>query len=195
MKRQDAIAYFHGRLEKNPMDEDALHNLSVLYKSLGDMEQYERLARMTLLTKRGGPPHFNELGLALMERGKLDDARDQFEAAVALQPTYGPSHVNLSALYARRGAYKEAIAHGETALKCMPHDASVHRNLAKLLNAVGRTADALAHNKEALRLAPRDASIARQIALQSVSRNETSQAHKAYDNYRALMGQHYDLKL
>ncbi|KDO35294.1 hypothetical protein SPRG_00143 [Saprolegnia parasitica CBS 223.65] len=154
MKRDDAIAYFQGRLEKAPMDEDALHNLSVLYKSKGDTEQYERVARIALLTKRGGPAHYNELGLALMQAGKLDDAYDQLQNAVALQPSFGPAHINLSAVKAKRGHFKEAIRHCEDALKYLPNDPSVHRNMAKLLEAVGRTAESLTHNQAALRLAP-----------------------------------------
>ncbi|OQS05749.1 hypothetical protein THRCLA_02155 [Thraustotheca clavata] len=194
MKRHDAIAYFQERLTRCAMDEEALHNLSILYKSMGDMEQYQKFARLTLLTKRGGPAHFNEIGLALMTNGKFDLAYEQFQIAVEIQPSYGPSHLNMSALKARKGEYQTALEHCQQALNFMPNDPAVHRNMAKLLDSLGRTAESRKYNQYVLRLDPNDATTTKRVALQSISRNDTGQATAAYDRYRQLKGEHYDLR-
>ncbi|RHY06661.1 hypothetical protein DYB36_000389 [Aphanomyces astaci] len=173
----------------------ALHHLSVLYKASGDMEGYHRHARMALLTNKATHEHANELGLSLLAQGKLDQAFDQFRAAIAAAPTYGPSHLNMSVVQAKRGNLRESLAHCEDALKFMPGDASVLRNLGKLHEAMGRTQASLAYNKRAAVAAPRDADLARKIALQNVASGDIPRAHDAYAAHRRILGKKVDVKI
>lgn len=195
MKRQDAISYFHQKAEANPMDADAHHNLAVLYKSAGDHVLHARHSRIAVLTQHGGPKVANELALALMEQGKLDDARDKLEEVIACWPTFAYSYVNMSVLLARKGRYYEALPFCTSALKYAPQDPALHRNIAKVYESLGRTSDALVHYQRALALTPDDSALAKRIALLSLSRGQTSNSVAHYTHYRSLKGEHYDLKL
>ncbi|GAB9473174.1 Transmembrane and tpr repeat-containing protein 1 [Globisporangium polare] len=195
MKRQDAISFFQQKAEANPMDADAHHNLAVLYKSAGDHALHARHSRIASLTQRGGPKVANELALALMEQGKLDDAREKLEKVIACWPMFAYSYVNMSALLARKGRHHEALPFCVSALKYAPRDPALHRNIAKVYERLGRTSDALVHYQRALSLAPDDSALAKRIALLSLSRGQTSSSVAHYTHYRSLKGEHYDLKL
>lgn len=195
MKRLEAIAHFRQKTEDNPMDADAHHNLAVLYKSAGDMELYARHSRIALLTQHGGPKVWNEHALALMQQGKVDDARTKLLEVIAQWPTFAPAYTNIAALLARTGRYEDALPHCTAAIRHSPHDPALHRNIAKVYESLGRTSEALLHYQRALALAPDDSALARRIALLSLSRGRTDASVAHYRHHRALNGDHFDLKL
>lgn len=195
MLREDAIAYFRRKAEENPMDADAHHNLAVLFRAAGDHQLHARHARIAVLTQEGGPKVWNEMALALMEQGKLADARAKLQEVITFWPTFAYSYVNMSALLARGGKYDEALSFCFAALKYAPHDPALHRNAARVYEALGRTTEALAHYQRALTLAPTDSELVKRIALLSLSRGQTSSSIAHYSRHRSLDGVHYDLKL
>ncbi|GLE09973.1 hypothetical protein PINS_up021946 [Pythium insidiosum] len=195
MKRQEAIAYFQQKIDENPLDPEPHHHLAVLFRSMGDHEQHARHARIATLTKEGGPKVWNELGLALLDQGKWDDARQHFEQIIQHWPTFPWAHVNMSVLLARKGRYDEALPFCLKATALAPQEPSVHRNAAKVYESLGKTAEALVHYKLALGLVPDDAAVTQRIALLSLSRKQHADAVAYYDHFRRLTGQHFELKL
>ncbi|KAF1334280.1 Transmembrane and tpr repeat-containing protein 1, partial [Globisporangium splendens] len=195
MKRQEALAYFLEKTQTNPMDADAHHHLSVLYRSAGEHELHARHARIATLTQHGGPKVWNEMALALMEQGKLDEARAKLEETIAYWPAFAYAYVNMSVIFARNGRYTEALPYCHSALKYAPHDPALHRNIAKVYEQLGRTVDALTHYQRALALDPEDSELAKRIALLSLSQDQTTTSVTHYTHYRALKGDHFDLKL
>jgi tetratricopeptide (TPR) repeat protein len=73
--------------------------------------------------------HIN-LGVALYQLGRIDEARDQFAAAVQLDPLSGISRYNLGCVLEEQGHIEEAIEHLRRAARAMPGHADVHFNLA-----------------------------------------------------------------
>jgi tetratricopeptide (TPR) repeat protein len=73
--------------------------------------------------------HIN-LGVALYQLGKIDDAREEFAAAVQLDPLSGISRYNLGCVLEEQGQIDEAIEHLRRAARAMPGHADVHFNLA-----------------------------------------------------------------
>jgi tetratricopeptide (TPR) repeat protein len=195
MKRQEALAFYQKRVRDEPSDADAHHNLAVLYMSMGDVQSHSYHSRLSMLTKQPSPPVWNEQGLALMQQGKLEEARLQFEQVINRWPNYHHPYVNIAAIYARKGKYKEALPYCEKALKLCPNDASIHRNAAKVYEMMGRTTEALAHYHNALKFCPNDPEIARKISLLSVAKAQMKNAHEYYDHYRRIKGDHYDFKI
>ncbi|DAZ96762.1 TPA: hypothetical protein N0F65_012339 [Lagenidium giganteum] len=194
-KRMEALRYFQDKIQENAMDMHAHHNLAVLYKSMGDEAMYARHSRIALLTQVAGPKAWNEMGLVQMEQGKLDEARATFEQVIAQWPTFPCAYVNISAIYARRGQYFEALPYCERALQLQPNDPALYRNIAKVNENMGRANEALHYYQRALALAPGDAVVAKRIALMSLSRGQTAVSTAYYNHYRALHGEHFDLKL
>jgi len=73
--------------------------------------------------------HIN-LGVALYQLGRVEEARAQFAAAVDLDPLSGISRYNLGCVLEEQGQIDEAIGHLRRAARAMPAHADVHFNLA-----------------------------------------------------------------
>ena len=73
--------------------------------------------------------HIN-LGVALYQMGRIDDARMEFAAAVELDPMSGISRYNLGCVLEEQGHIDQAIEHLRRAARAMPAHADVHFNLA-----------------------------------------------------------------
>jgi tetratricopeptide (TPR) repeat protein len=73
--------------------------------------------------------HIN-LGVALYQLGRTDEARAEFLSAVELDPLNGISRYNLGCVLEEQGEIDEAIEHLRRAVRALPAHADVHFNLA-----------------------------------------------------------------
>jgi tetratricopeptide (TPR) repeat protein len=97
--------------------------------------------------------HYN-LGIALHDRGEVDQAITHYREAIALRPGYAEAHYNLGRLLADKGEFNDAINHYEKALEINPTDAEAHNNLGATFFQAGRVDDAIAHYEKALAVRP-----------------------------------------
>jgi len=100
---------------------------------------------------------YTDLGTALDQTGKREEALVYYQQALRINPDYVVAHFNLAELLARMGRREEAISHYMEVLRLDPRDAMAHYNLANLLAEVGREPEAISHYSAAARLAPGDA--------------------------------------
>lgn len=96
----------------------------------------------------------NNLGNALADAGRADEAIAHFEQTLKLRPNYPEAENNLGDQLNHVGRSAEAIPHLTHALQLQPTYPEAHNNLGIAFMATGRTADALAHFAEALRWRP-----------------------------------------
>jgi tetratricopeptide (TPR) repeat protein len=73
--------------------------------------------------------HIN-LGVALYQMGRADEARAEFLSAVQLDPLNGISRYNLGCVLEEQGEIDQAIEHLQRAERALPAHADVHFNLA-----------------------------------------------------------------
>jgi Tfp pilus assembly protein PilF len=97
--------------------------------------------------------HYN-LGIALYQTGKPDEAIEQFQQALGIKPDYAEAHYDLGVALAHTGKIEEAIAHYEQALGINPDYAEAHNNLGTALAQAGKIGEAIAHLEQALRINP-----------------------------------------
>jgi Flp pilus assembly protein TadD len=100
--------------------------------------------------------HFN-LGAALQQKGKIDEAVSQLRKALQINPQSYLAHTNLGAALQELGQSEQAISHYLRALRIKPDYVSARYNLGNLLLRGGRLEEAIGHFREALRLRPDDA--------------------------------------
>ena len=105
-------------------------------------------------TSRNALAHY-DLGLALVNRGRLDDALAHYQKAVGIDPDYADAHNGMAVILATRGQLPEALSHYQAALKIAPESAEFHNNLAYTLACQGRFAEAVPHYRKVLELDPR----------------------------------------
>ncbi len=107
------------------------------------------------VTKNNAIAHIN-LGVALEQKGRRDDALFQYHAALRINPSYVQAHNNLAILLDAMDQNDEALAEYQEALRLNPKAALAHCNLGTLLVKLGRFDEAFSHYSEAARLAPDD---------------------------------------
>jgi tetratricopeptide (TPR) repeat protein len=104
-------------------------------------------------TFRQAPENYvaaNNLGLALIDAGREDEAGEPIERARKLSPTYDQAWYNLGLLAARRGDRATAMADYREAIRLTPNHAKAHNNLGVLLGGQpGGLAAALAEFEQA----------------------------------------------
>jgi tetratricopeptide (TPR) repeat protein len=97
--------------------------------------------------------HYN-LGVALVKKGKVDEAIAHFQDALQMRPDYAEAHNNLGSAYLQQGKVDEAIAQFQMALRLRPDYAEAHNNLGTVLEQKGGVDEAIAQYQAALQLKP-----------------------------------------
>ena len=115
----------------------------------------ETLWTHTLASTTGNVAAHNNLGEALREMGRTDEAMAQFRAALQIQPNSAKAHNNLGSILAQKNEADAAIAQFEKALQLQPRNWQAHGNLASVLfYQKGRADEAMAHCQQALEIRP-----------------------------------------
>ena len=139
----------------------------------GDWESTIAAARAGLRLASGTPAVEaslrHRLGTALAQTGHPDEAFQEFERAVQVQPDFARGHYSLGIMLSAAGRPADAIARLSTAIKLNPGYVEARVALGEILLAIGRASDALVQYDAALEVAPdfaparegRDAALAR----------------------------------
>ncbi len=95
------------------------------------------------------------LGQCLANRGRLDEAIDQFQRALNIAPGYPEIETNLILALTRKGRTDEAITHLQALLKEYPNDAQAHYDLGNALLRKGNSQGAIAAYEKTLSIQAR----------------------------------------
>ena len=115
--------------------------------------RHARLATMAL-PKVG--TSFNNLGAALDDKGRFDDAITALNKALQLKPDFPEALYNLGNVLAHKPQFDEAIAAYHKALQLKPDFPQALSNLGSALFRKGQFDEAIAAYHKALRLKPND---------------------------------------
>jgi Flp pilus assembly protein TadD len=96
---------------------------------------------------------FNK-GLALHEKGNLEEAERYYRTAMRLNPTHALLHNNLGVLYYAGGRIEEAIAMQQRAIALDPNLGIAHNNLGVSLNKLERHEEAIPSFLRAIEIEP-----------------------------------------
>jgi Flp pilus assembly protein TadD len=133
-------------------------------------------------TQPTDPTSFTNLATGYYYTGRLPEARDAFEKAVALAPKHAGLRFNLAdALHVlgadaeKRKEYEEGIALARAALKVDPADLPTHRQLILAYSRTGEQRRARYHLERALELAPGDAGSMQNAALVALEQGDAAE--------------------
>ena len=112
-----------------------------------------------LPSKGSDPDALNNLGIALREKGKTDEALSRFYEALASRwwRPFPEAHYNLGVALDNSERYDEAIVEYRKAIKLKPDFADGHYNLGVVFSENKQTDEAIAEYRKAIELAPDDA--------------------------------------
>jgi tetratricopeptide (TPR) repeat protein len=137
--------------------------LPLTRQQIGYWKDGETLFRHALAVTENNAVAHDALGVALDNKGQIDEAIRHFQEAVRLKPTYTGAHYNLGVAFFQRGRTDEAIRQFQEALRLEPDHAQAHNNLGAALGRKGQTDEAIREFQEALRLQPDDAEALRNL--------------------------------
>ena len=120
----------------------------------GRLRLQEAQARHTLTKEPDDYASHNNLGNALLELGRVDEAVGHLRQATRIRPDLDDAHYNLGVALAGQGRQRDALECYREALRINPVFAPAENNLGNALLALGHADEAIAHYRAALRLQP-----------------------------------------
>jgi Flp pilus assembly protein TadD len=126
-------------------------------QQLGHWKDSEALFRHALEVTENNYIAHNCLGVALYQKGQIDEAISQYHKAIRLKPDDSLAHSNLGVALIKKGQVDEAISQLQEALRLKPDNADAHYHLGNALAKKGQIDGAISQYQEALRLKPDDA--------------------------------------
>jgi len=121
------------------------------------------------------------LGEMLQARGALDEAVEQFQAAVAVRPTDAVANNALGGALLAKGDLSGAVGRFNTALASQPDYFDAHYNLGNALAAEGDFSGATQQFGDAVRLNPGDANAQANLGTALVQLGRLSEAKSHYE--------------
>jgi protein O-mannosyl-transferase len=127
---------------------------SLTWAQSGTYRDAETCFRAVLSKNPSSATAHNNLGIALLQRGSLNEAIADFEKAVEVMPDYDRGQYNLGAALLKKGQRDRAILHLKNALKINPNYPKAYYSLATALSEKGENDQAIAYYERALKLEP-----------------------------------------
>ena len=150
----DAAHMLKKAVQVNPLNIDALVNLSSAQKQRGYMkEALESIQRARKMKPERADIAYNE-GNILLSTGRYDEAEDAFLAAIEIDPNLTSAHFNLGNLYYDKREITKARAAFERALEIDPNFVPALINLGNLTADEGFFAEAEPFYLKVLELSP-----------------------------------------
>jgi len=110
----------------------------------------ESLWRNTIRLNPDCAMAYNNLGIALLHQGRLDEAMTLFQKALKIQPDNVEAYCNLGMVFDQKGRLDEAIAQFRKAMELQPRSVLVQNNFGNLLSRMGRVDEAMAYYRQVL---------------------------------------------
>ncbi len=150
----EAQGIYREILAENPKNPDALHLLGVLARQeRRPGEAVELISRAIAINNTTAAFH-NNLGNALGDLGRYDEAILAYRDALRLRPGSIESQINLADTLKLAGRLAEAIATYRHLLAAQPNIPEAHYHLAHLLQQAGDLPAAVNSYRDAIRLKP-----------------------------------------
>ncbi|MFZ2199021.1 MAG: tetratricopeptide repeat protein, partial [Thermodesulfovibrionales bacterium] len=127
-------------------------------------------------------PHaYNNRGFTLLKNGSIEQAIEDFQVAVRLDPTNWEPHNNLCLAYKSKGLYENAKEQCQTAITLRPDYAEAHNNLGVVYSREGMYDQAVEEYRKALKLKPDYAEALFNLGIIYVEKGDRDMAREAFE--------------
>ncbi|MEW6742839.1 MAG: sulfatase-like hydrolase/transferase [Planctomycetota bacterium] len=133
------------------------------------------------------------IGLRLLEEGKVHEAEDRFRSILTRNPTNAPVRELLGIALMRQERWTEARDELRAAVEARPILATAHYNLAQCYRVLGDTDAMIPHLEAALAHATGNVGAVRELALAYAARGDAKDAYRCLDRLRELLARQPDL--
>ena len=122
----------------------------------GELAPGVLLMRLLLSDSHDDPLLLYNLGMALSDQNRLDEAISHLERLLQVEPGHANGRVALGVAQTRAGKIEQAVQTLQQALETDPKNPWAHRNLAVGLLKLKRTEEGVQHLRQAVELNPKD---------------------------------------
>ena len=150
----DAIVLLIDMIEIDPEDEKRLATLALCYQHLKDFKASEETYKKALTIKPDYAEAHINLGSALTEQGKVEEAIEAYNKALAIKPDYAEAYYNMGVTLQAQGKLEEAIEAYNKALAIKPDNAEAYNNMGNALQDQGKLEEAIEAYNKALAIKP-----------------------------------------
>jgi tetratricopeptide (TPR) repeat protein len=127
-------------------------------QQVGNWSDGEKLFRHAMMVTKNNPGNnyvaYYNLGIALLNKDRLDEAIQQLEISIKLNPNYARAHNNMGIALEKKGLLNQAIGECQQAVKLDPNYADAYNNLGVALGKNGQSNEAVSALQESARLRP-----------------------------------------
>jgi tetratricopeptide (TPR) repeat protein len=127
---------------------------TLTWRQAGMYGDIETLWRITLAKNPACWMAHTNLGIEVLQKGKLDDAINHYRAALEMQPDSWDAEYNLGTALVAKGHIDEAIFHCERAVSLQPNDPDAQVSLGDALREKNRIDEAILHYQKAMAIRP-----------------------------------------
>ena len=154
--KNDGVSVLRIAQQRHPAD--CLVN-TTLAANLGkeNLEDRVRFWSVALGLRPNHPAVLNDLGNALMDQGRLNEAIIHLCKAIEIDPKSAITHSNLGNALRRQDKLDEAVAEHRRAIEIDPKNADFHLNLGVVLKEQGHLNEAIAEYRKGIELDPKNA--------------------------------------
>jgi tetratricopeptide (TPR) repeat protein len=142
------------KISEQFVDDTSYMRAAMEFLKANDSDGAERQSRKALELNPKNTEVLAVLGLALFNRGKLDEAVRYWLETIRLDPNNINAHNGLGLAMLRQGKPDEAIRHWSEVVRLKPDHIEANSNLGSLLFARGMLKDATVYLSEAVRFDP-----------------------------------------
>lgn len=150
----EAEAFYRQILQLSPKEADALHLLGDIFRQRGDIGTALDLINKAVIVKPVEPIFHLNLGSALQDAGRMEEAEASYRYALKLNPNLAEAHYNLGNSFRARGCLSEAVESYRNALKINPMYVQAYCNLGAVLNDLAHLDEAETVLRCALEIKP-----------------------------------------
>jgi tetratricopeptide (TPR) repeat protein len=108
----------------------------------------------TLTVTTNNPLILSNMGNALEEEGRIDEAIAYYARSLLVDPNMADSYNNMGTALTKLGRFDEAITNFFKALRVNPRHAAAHTNLGTVMALQGKLDEAIYHLRESIRIKP-----------------------------------------
>ncbi len=180
-----AETFARSAIRIDPGNGDALLILGVCAYGMRRYDEACEHYRHALRTSKS-PLVYNNLGAALKESGRLDEAIEAYGQALLLKPDYPEAYCNLGNALKDKGDVERAIGAYNQSLGLNPLNPGTLNNLGHALRDAGRFAEAIEAYRKAIQLNPGFADAYRSLGIALRESGRLDEAIGAYRQALAL---------
>ena len=180
-KTDIAQELYNQTLKINPSHSQALNNLGMIFKGLGENQKAKDCFEKSIEINPNYADAYNNLGMIFKGLGENQKTKKCFEKSIEVDPNYVNAHYNLGVIFKELGENQKAKKCYEKVIELNPNYAVAHYNLGVIFKELGENQKAKECYEKAIKLNPNYADAHNNLGIVFKELEENQKAKECYE--------------